>query len=116
MVRGEWAMRIGDESGVQTSDSSSSNYWNLGVPDFVPVDRPLRAEYDVVVIGAGYSGLAVAWGLARHGRSVLVLEERSIGYGASSRNGGMVGRACRDQHEFHILQRRQQWRGDFAKA
>ncbi|MGV8922733.1 MAG: FAD-dependent oxidoreductase [Thermomonas sp.] len=84
-------MRFRDESGVQTSDSSSSNYWNLGVPDFVPVDRPLRAEYDVAVIGAGYSGLAVAWGLARHGLSVLVLEERSIGYGASSRNGGMVG-------------------------
>ena len=79
------------ESDIQTAESSSSNYWNLGVPDFVPIDRPLRTEYDVVVIGAGYSGLAVAWGLARHGLSVLVLEERSIGYGASSRNGGMVG-------------------------
>lgn len=84
-------MRLGDETGLQTSDSASSNYWNIGVPDFVPEDRPLRAEYDVVVIGAGYSGLAAAWGLARHGFSVLVLEERSIGYGASSRNGGMVG-------------------------
>lgn len=84
-------MSIRDDSGFQTADRSSSNYWNLGVPDFLPVERPLRAEYDVVVIGAGYSGLAAAWGLARHGLSVLVLEERSIGYGASSRNGGMVG-------------------------
>lgn len=87
----ERAVGMRDESGVQTADSASSNYWNLGVPDFVPADRPLRAEYDVVVVGAGYSGLAVAWGLARNGLSVLVLEERSIGYGASSRNGGMVG-------------------------
>ncbi len=84
-------MSIRDEHGVQTADSTSSNYWNLGVPDFVPEDRPLRTDSDVGVVGAGYSGLAVAWGLARNGLSVLVLEERSIGYGASSRNGGMVG-------------------------
>lgn len=67
------------------------NYWNLGVPDYQPSQRSLREHYDVVVIGAGYSGLATAWGLARNGLSVLVLEEKTIGYGASSRNGGMVG-------------------------
>ncbi len=84
-------MSIRDHSALQTADRASSNYWNVGVADFVPADRSLRDAYDVVVVGAGYSGLAVAWGLARHGLSVLVLEERSIGYGASSRNGGMVG-------------------------
>jgi len=32
------------------------------------------AQYDVVVVGAGVSGLAVAWQAAQHGRRVLVLE------------------------------------------
>jgi glycine/D-amino acid oxidase-like deaminating enzyme len=68
-----------------------SNYWSVGVPDFVPAQSPLQNDYDVVVIGAGYTGLAVACGLARQGLSVLVLEEKTVGYGASSRNGGMVG-------------------------
>lgn len=80
-----------DESGLQQLDEYPSSYWHEGVPDFQPVEKPLRAEYDAIVIGAGYSGLAVAWGLARQGLSVLVLEEKVIGYGASSRNGGMVG-------------------------
>ncbi|MGY0506014.1 NAD(P)/FAD-dependent oxidoreductase [Luteimonas sp. e5] len=68
-----------------------ANYWHQGVPDFHPMPRPLCAEYDAIVIGAGYSGLAVAWGLAGNGLSVLVLDANEIGYGASTRNGGMVG-------------------------
>lgn len=69
----------------------SASYWHEGVPDYQPAAQPSRAEYDALVIGGGYSGLAVAWGLARHGLSVVVLEERTVGFGASSRNGGMVG-------------------------
>jgi len=49
---------------------------------------PNRA--DVVVVGAGYTGLAAAIGLARAGASVLVLERGRTGEGASSRNGGQV--------------------------
>lgn len=84
----------GDDNGgsdLQRSTASLSNFWNQGVADFAPVKRPLRSGYDVVVVGAGFSGLAVASGLARSGLSVLVLEEKTVGYGASSRNGGMVG-------------------------
>ena len=44
---------------------------------------------DVVVIGAGISGLAVAHGLARRGRTVSVLE-------AAPRPGGVIGTARRD--------------------
>jgi glycine/D-amino acid oxidase-like deaminating enzyme len=46
---------------------------------------------DVVVIGAGLTGLSAALTLARRGRSVLVLDARAPGQGASSRNGGMIG-------------------------
>ena len=46
-----------------------------------------RAE--VVVIGAGVTGLSSAWWLAQEGVDVLVVEEDVIGYEASSRNGGL---------------------------
>lgn len=49
-----------------------------------------RAEADVVVIGAGYTGLSCALALAEAGRAVIVLEAGEIGHGASGRNGGQV--------------------------
>src|SRR5206468_485090 len=56
-----------------------------------PTDRAaLPPRADVVVIGAGYTGLAAARHLARTGASVLVLERDRVGAGASSRNGGQV--------------------------
>ena len=45
---------------------------------------------DVAIVGAGYTGLAAARRLARAGASVVVIERESIGWGASSRNGGQV--------------------------
>src|SRR6202158_3719232 len=45
---------------------------------------------DVAVIGAGFTGLSAARTLAKRGAAVAVLEAETIGWGASSRNGGMV--------------------------
>jgi glycine/D-amino acid oxidase-like deaminating enzyme len=42
------------------------------------------------VIGAGFTGLSAARTLAQRGAKVAVLESETIGWGASSRNGGMV--------------------------
>lgn len=53
-----------------------------------PVTPP--AEVDVVVIGAGLTGLSAALTLARAGTSVAVFDTHAVGWGASSRNGGMV--------------------------
>jgi glycine/D-amino acid oxidase-like deaminating enzyme len=44
----------------------------------------------VAVIGGGITGLSAALALRRRGASVAVLEAHTIGWGASSRNGGMV--------------------------
>ena len=49
-----------------------------------------RADADVVVVGAGYTGLCCALALAEAGRRVIVLEARGIGHGGSGRNGGQV--------------------------
>ncbi len=56
-------------------------------------DRPpLRgaAVADVVILGAGFTGLWAALALARAGRRVIVLEAHRVGFGASGRNGGQV--------------------------
>jgi glycine/D-amino acid oxidase-like deaminating enzyme len=52
--------------------------------------QPLPAHADVAIVGGGYTGLAAARELARRGASVALLEARALGWGASSRNGGMV--------------------------
>src|SRR5260370_7606329 len=52
--------------------------------------RALPDRVDVAVIGAGYTGLSAARTLAKRGAKVAVLESETIGWGASSRNGGMV--------------------------
>ena len=44
----------------------------------------------MVIIGGGYTGIMAAARLAWRGRSVTVLEQNELGWGASSRNGGMV--------------------------
>jgi glycine/D-amino acid oxidase-like deaminating enzyme len=45
---------------------------------------------DVLVIGGGYTGLSAARSLARRGVEVTVLEQHTMGWGASSRNGGFM--------------------------
>jgi glycine/D-amino acid oxidase-like deaminating enzyme len=42
------------------------------------------------VIGGGYTGVAAARQLAKQGASVVLLEARTLGWGASTRNGGIA--------------------------
>ena len=67
------------------------NYWltTTEMPRTDPA-RPLPEAADVAVIGAGFTGLSAARTLANKGAAVVVLEAETIGWGASSRNGGMV--------------------------
>ena len=50
----------------------------------------MPTDVDVVVVGGGYTGMMAAARLAWRGRSVALLEQNELGWGASSRNGGMV--------------------------
>jgi glycine/D-amino acid oxidase-like deaminating enzyme len=72
------------------TDFRESNYWltTASLPGGTAGDLPARA--DVVVIGAGFTGLSAARTFTKHGTNVVVLEANTIGWGASSRNGGMV--------------------------
>ena len=61
---------------------------------FPPLDG--RVECDVAIVGGGLAGLSAAIELADRGFSVVLLDARSVGYGASGRNGGqaLAGLAC----------------------
>ena len=66
-----------------------SSYWRDTAPAFAGGARgPVAGHYDVAVIGAGFTGLGAARRLAMAGRSVVVLEAKTVGSGASGRNGG----------------------------
>jgi glycine/D-amino acid oxidase-like deaminating enzyme len=64
-------------------------YWWDAVPR-APADEPLPSRADVAIVGSGYCGLHAARTLAASGASVVVLEAASPGFGASSRNHGML--------------------------
>jgi glycine/D-amino acid oxidase-like deaminating enzyme len=66
------------------------NYW-LTTTEFPKTEsQNLPDRVEVAVIGAGFTGLSAARTLAKRGAKVAVLESETIGWGASSRNGGMV--------------------------
>ncbi len=52
--------------------------------------RDLPDAADVVVIGGGYTGIDAARELAARGVAVTLLEAETLGWGASTRNGGIV--------------------------
>ena len=75
---------------MQLSDIRQSPYWHdqIGAPPTLPTG--LTKTVDVLIVGAGYTGLSAAITTARGGRSTLVLEAEDPGYGCSTRNGGQI--------------------------
>ena len=65
-------------------------FWLEGLPVFADDGAVLPASADVVIIGAGYTGLNAALELVRGGRSTLVLDAEVPGWGCSTRNGGQI--------------------------
>jgi sarcosine oxidase subunit beta len=64
--------------------------WGTGAHPLQPSSK-LPAQADVVIIGGGIMGLALAWNLAAKGaQKIVVLERGYLCEGASGRNGGGV--------------------------
>jgi glycine/D-amino acid oxidase-like deaminating enzyme len=73
-----------------TDDCKITPYWweNTPLPGISRAELPDRAE--VVVVGAGYTGLCAALQTARGGRATVVLDAEDAGWGCSTRNGGQI--------------------------
>jgi glycine/D-amino acid oxidase-like deaminating enzyme len=66
-------------------------YWHATMPELPGYrGRPVPERADVVVIGGGYTGINAARVLARAGAKVTLLEAETLGFGGSTRNGGIV--------------------------
>jgi glycine/D-amino acid oxidase-like deaminating enzyme len=70
---------------------------NAAVPP--PAEQPLPEGVDVLIVGAGYTGLSAARETAAAGRSTLVLDAGPVGTGCSSRNGGQVAYSIKPSYK-----------------
>ena len=75
---------------IQSSDHAQSYY--RASANAMPERPSLGADLtaDVCVVGGGFTGVNTAIELAQRGLSVILLEARRIGWGASGRNGGQL--------------------------
>ena len=76
---------------MDTHIAGARGLWENTAPA-APAAPALREtiSVDVVVVGAGYTGLSAALHLALKGASVAVLESVDVGFGGSGRNVGLV--------------------------
>ena len=83
-------MRTSNQASSGNSEHTTSYY---AASANAPTRRPpLQGEhqFDICVLGAGYSGLSTALHLAEKGHQVAIVEGAQIGWGASGRNGGQI--------------------------
>lgn len=75
-----------------------ASYYAQTYPTTIPLRPALQGalDTDVLIIGAGFSGLHTALRLALAGKRVVVLEASRVAWAASGRNGGqaLLGWSC----------------------
>lgn len=82
-----------------TDDYKTTPYWREATPALDLPNQDLPTKADVVVIGAGYTGLSAALQTARGGRHTLVLDAENTGWGCSTRNGGQISTSIKPTFE-----------------
>ncbi|MFT5722442.1 MAG: glycine/D-amino acid oxidase-like deaminating enzyme [Motiliproteus sp.] len=67
-----------------------NSLWKASAPTWEDTPLDGDAQADLVIIGAGITGLTAALKAVEGGKRVIVLDAHSPGWGASGRNGGQV--------------------------
>jgi glycine/D-amino acid oxidase-like deaminating enzyme/nitrite reductase/ring-hydroxylating ferredoxin subunit len=86
-------------------DGRTNSLWTekLDIPSFAPLDADTSA--DVCIVGAGIAGLTSAYLLQRQRRSVIILNDKSIGDGQTGRTSAHLSSAIDDRfyliHKMH---------------
>jgi len=84
-------MRAMDAKPTMNSDYERRAYWHATMPPMHDRSgRQLPDSVDVAIVGGGYTGVAAARKLALQGAKSVLLEARTLGWGASTRNGGIA--------------------------
>ncbi|MEK9942708.1 MAG: FAD-binding oxidoreductase [Gammaproteobacteria bacterium] len=116
--------------GIFSPNFKETPYWWDASPLDGSEPAPIGPVVDVLVIGAGYTGLCAALQTARGGKNTLVIDRHEPGWGCSSRNGGQISTGikpdyhalARDHGEAVALETHKEglravsWIGDFIKA
>ena len=94
-------MSINKKNTFEQHDNENGSFYHNFV-NFPVLSNNIDDNFgiDVCVIGGGLTGISSALNLANKGYSVLVLEARTIGWGASGRNGGQLGIGMRQNQSF----------------
>lgn len=79
-----------DQTWTNTLSPAASLWAHTAEPERVLPSLSGDAQADVVIIGAGYTGLSAAHHIAKSGLRPIVLEANQPGWGASGRNGGVI--------------------------
>lgn len=82
-----------------TDDFKELPLWVDEVPPWDSAAVELPARVDVLIVGAGYTGLNAAIETARGGRSTLVIDAGPPGHGCSTRNGGQISTSIKPSLE-----------------
>ncbi|WP_434055749.1 MAG: FAD-binding oxidoreductase [Roseibium sp.] len=77
-------------SDLFTDDYKTTPYWQDIAPQVELPEIRLPGEVDVLVVGAGYTGLNAALQTAREGLGTVVIDAEQPGWGCSMRNGGQL--------------------------
>lgn len=83
---------------------NTTPYWQDAAPAVPLPDMALPSEIDVLIVGAGYTGLNAALQTAGEGLGTLVLDAEHPGWGCSLRNGGQLSTSLKPS--FAVLARR----------
>ena len=77
-------------------DNEQGSFYKSSIRPFNSKDMlDDNIEVDICIVGGGLTGVSSAIHLAEKGYSVIICEARTIGWGASGRNGGQLGNGMR---------------------